>query len=330
MSNLKILFLVSVLLFMGSAISAESNIRGKINLDTTKWALVAYLSLIPDFGQMNTISYDFIVESATIRDDGSFHFQTHLLPEEDQLYRIHFSKKDDPPSSLIIGGKEHNHTFLFAKRNADVEIIIKSGRRFINETQFYGYSPNIALMEVNSLVNLIDSLDYYGGAFNREFLRNATYDQLREFADTCSFSLVSLYAVYQSNFETDYKVNPGYYKKFLRKWRSEKSTYFQVFRSDIDENSGSNWSVGIIIGSIIVSFVLVLFFVSFRKRNKHKSPLSSLTIQERKIFNSIKEGKTNKEIADEFAVSLSTIKSHVNNIYSKLGIKSRKEIMDIE
>ncbi|NQU86811.1 MAG: hypothetical protein HQ541_13730 [Mariniphaga sp.] len=35
------------------------------------------------------------------------------------------------------------------------------------------------------------------------------------------------------------------------------------------------------------------------------------------------------EIAEEFAVNLSTIKSHVNNIYSKLGISSRKEILDV-
>ena len=81
---------------------------------------------------------------------------------------------------------------------------------------------------------------------------------------------------------------------------------------------------------IAIVFMMVLFFISFKKRNKRKNPLSDLTIQERKIFSSLRQGKTNKEIADEYAVSLSTIKSHVNNIYSKLGIKSRKEIMDIE
>lgn len=67
-----------------------------------------------------------------------------------------------------------------------------------------------------------------------------------------------------------------------------------------------------------------------RRKNKHKNPLSDLTIQERKVFVLLNEGKTNKEIAEECSVSLSTVKSHVSNIFSKLGISSRKEIMNIE
>ena len=59
------------------------------------------------------------------------------------------------------------------------------------------------------------------------------------------------------------------------------------------------------------------------------SPYADLTVQERKVFDLLKEGRSNKEIAEEFSVSVSTVKSHVNNIFSKLGVKSRREIMDI-
>jgi DNA-binding NarL/FixJ family response regulator len=40
-------------------------------------------------------------------------------------------------------------------------------------------------------------------------------------------------------------------------------------------------------------------------------------------------GKSNKEISDELNIGLSTVKSHVNRIYSKLEIKSRKDILNL-
>ena len=50
-----------------------------------------------------------------------------------------------------------------------------------------------------------------------------------------------------------------------------------------------------------------------------------LTTQEQKVFELMLEN-SNKEIADKLFVSLSTIKSHINNIYTKLSISSRKDI----
>ena len=36
-------------------------------------------------------------------------------------------------------------------------------------------------------------------------------------------------------------------------------------------------------------------------------------------------GLTNREIADELVIALSTVKSHTNSIYSKLGVKNRTQ-----
>jgi len=65
-----------------------------------------------------------------------------------------------------------------------------------------------------------------------------------------------------------------------------------------------------------------------RYRGKNNNLIKSLSVQERKIFTLLKDGKSNKEISEEFNIGLSTVKSHVNNIYSKLNIKSRKEGMN--
>ena len=50
-----------------------------------------------------------------------------------------------------------------------------------------------------------------------------------------------------------------------------------------------------------------------------------LTRQEQNILNLLLEDKSNKEIADILFVSLSTVKTHINNIYRKLNIQNRNE-----
>jgi DNA-binding NarL/FixJ family response regulator len=54
-------------------------------------------------------------------------------------------------------------------------------------------------------------------------------------------------------------------------------------------------------------------------------PISTLTQKELYILQLIIAGKSNKEIAAINFVEISTIKTHINNIYSKLGLSNRKQ-----
>lgn len=54
-----------------------------------------------------------------------------------------------------------------------------------------------------------------------------------------------------------------------------------------------------------------------------------LTRREVEVVILLVQGRSNQEIADELYLGLSTVKSHVSNIYSKLGAKSRSEAMRI-
>ncbi|MEC7265560.1 MAG: LuxR C-terminal-related transcriptional regulator, partial [Bacteroidota bacterium] len=71
------------------------------------------------------------------------------------------------------------------------------------------------------------------------------------------------------------------------------------------------------------------FFVNRRAKLKSKSDdlLQKLTPQEQKIVHYILLDKSNKEIASALFVSLSTVKTHINNLYKKLDISSREEIV---
>ena len=53
-----------------------------------------------------------------------------------------------------------------------------------------------------------------------------------------------------------------------------------------------------------------------------------LTAKEWQILELINGGKSNKEIAALNFIEISTVKTHINNIYCKLGVKNRREAVE--
>ncbi|THV57341.1 LuxR family transcriptional regulator [Flagellimonas alvinocaridis] len=75
-----------------------------------------------------------------------------------------------------------------------------------------------------------------------------------------------------------------------------------------------------------------MYFLATRKiklQANVRSNLQQLTPQERNIVDYILQDMSNKEIAAELFISLSTVKTHINNLYKKLGVSSREEIVSL-
>lgn len=306
---------------------AEPFIKGKMNIDIT-WQRVVYLSLIPSFDQLNSMSNQMIIESSEMDESGRFLFETDYLPTENHIYRIHLSKKGDPPASLILGGKDENHLFLIANNKSNLLIETLNSETLFGNVEISGSLPAKMLREIDEMLLFADTANFNSTSLKRELMEKALDEKLRQFADTCSFPLVALYALYKTDFESNIAENPVFYNRFLEKWEDEKSSYFEEFRKAIPrENVRPNDSIlfgfaGLVLGAMLTFFIL--------KRKPKKPVLSeTLTVQERKIFSLIEAGKSNKEISSELNIEISTVKSHVNNLYSKLKINSRKEIMKI-
>jgi len=298
-------------------------------MDST-WNPVAYLSLIPNLDEMYTMSNNMIIEKANIDSNGHFSFHTGYLPAQDRLYRIHISKKGDPAASLIIGGKEENHLFVIANKKSRVMIHDTSDNAFLKDVKVFGYYPNKLFQRVTEMASYKDTLQADGSALKNEFIKNAVYEKLRTFADTCSHPIVSLYALYQSKFESNYSENQQFYKDYLEDWEHPRSSYFKAFRESLPVRPGREWLVRAIIGVAFFGMGILVTHLAGRRRQKHHNPVKNLTVQERKVYALLREGKSNKEISEEFNIGLSTVKSHANSIYSKLKVKSRKELMNLE
>ncbi|ERI08217.1 response regulator protein VraR [Aneurinibacillus aneurinilyticus ATCC 12856] len=64
----------------------------------------------------------------------------------------------------------------------------------------------------------------------------------------------------------------------------------------------------------------------FRQRNADEAPLhEQCTNRELEVLRLLGEGKSNQEIAEELYIGIKTVKTHVSNILSKLGVEDRTQ-----
>ncbi|HET7627531.1 MAG TPA: response regulator transcription factor [Bacillales bacterium] len=65
--------------------------------------------------------------------------------------------------------------------------------------------------------------------------------------------------------------------------------------------------------------------LSNMRRAGEAKPHEQLTARELEILRLIADGKTNQEIADELFIAVKTVKTHITNIFSKLGVEDRTQ-----
>ena len=57
-----------------------------------------------------------------------------------------------------------------------------------------------------------------------------------------------------------------------------------------------------------------------------KQPIDALTDREERVLATVARGRTNSEIAEELYITLSTVKTHIASLMTKLGARNRVEI----
>jgi DNA-binding NarL/FixJ family response regulator len=67
-------------------------------------------------------------------------------------------------------------------------------------------------------------------------------------------------------------------------------------------------------------------FAEVSPQTKPAQPIDALTDREEQILLAVAGGRTNSEIASQFHITLSTVKSHIASLMAKLGARNRVEI----
>jgi DNA-binding CsgD family transcriptional regulator len=318
-----ITLLFSVSYKLSALPEASGHIKGILILDDS-WERNIYISYILSFEKKFAVSDNMIIASSPIDSIGRFTIELDKLPVDWSLLRLHIVKKGNPPASLVIGGQDENYYFIIANRSSKIELKNSMGKP-IFKNLFISGAPYMNTFEyITNLSAYPNTLNYENSLIEKEFIEEVVSQKLKSIADTCKNPLVSLYALYQTDFYADYRKDHTFYSAYLSKWGNYKDPYFESFKRKFPVSEKYTWKY-ILILSLVVAIFTTIFF-----RNRKKGRIKKLSVQERKIFELLQEGASNQEIADKYNIELSTVKSHVSNIFSKLNIKSRKEVMNLK
>ncbi len=308
------------------------------------------LSLVEDYRQTERVYANQIIQKTKADALGNFIFNGDHLSNQNRIYRIHFDTCSnlDTDKTHFLGACNTGQQVLFIANNNDHVIfpILTNDQALCAITATNEVSP--ILLEIDGLKEemILDFMDS-PSAMDRQLKFKKWFSTLHEYALRTKEPLTELYihgfltdrtnetyAYYLKDVETN-----SYYGQlasrlehtypdasFTRQYQNELKAD-RVYGTANDRNPKTRFWPYLFWGGILFLLIQVAYFKFKRKRyRKKRNPFDSLTAQERTIMAKISEGKTNKEIAAELFISLSTVKTHINNLYRKLEVSSRDDI----
>ncbi len=341
------LFLYCIFCICCKTVSAQYEFSGYAN--TQNWSGDIYLSLIEDYRLLSGIYHEQIIKKTTSDSTGYFSFSGNNLPLQNRMYRIHIENctKDEHKPVHFNGICPESKEILFIANNTDsITFPFSFDNEMFCEIVSSTEKSN-AFIKVDSI---IDEMRYafasYRSEANRKLNAKKWLSTLQNYVKQRNEPLAELYVYsFLSNKTNDlysYYLNDlkqhTYYDNLLERLQKKypNSPYTIQFKKElaadkflIDPQGVSStspwlWILALLLISSI-TFNLFQYLRHTKRKNNTNETEKKLTQQEQKVLHLILEDKTNKEIATAMFVSTSTIKTHINNLYKKLNVRSREE-----
>ena len=312
-------------------------------LETDEPGKTIYLSLLR-FDEENSQSENQIITSVRTDSTGYFEMRGDLLSRKDKFYRIYANISEETLDFIRTADRKNYHNFIFS--NSDTIYFPKNYNDFwFQNAQNTNHTDKEWGKVCVFYKNLIKELDKNK---NPNAILESKDEFVREFksylADSVSSSLVKVLAYSKvksiaPQLEGDFARDPDYYYDILAQLKNEygETSYYAQFREELGFLSYKKTKAKYIFHRnvnymlLFLMLALLLFVVMKSKRGGHTRPPMSdsvLTQQEKKITDLMLKGLTNKEIASTLFISLSTVKTHITNIYSKLNVSNRPELIE--
>ncbi|WP_420321710.1 response regulator transcription factor [Flagellimonas sp.] len=315
-------FLVLVLVFHGLQLTAQQAVSGFVNFDDfNTWKPKIYLSQVA-LSDVENNSKTKPIAIADIQKDGFFKFDKKHFSDSNKIYRLHVERIRQIVNDTVA----KKVTFMLS---ANDKIEFKKGVKIFGDYS----TSNQADKEWQKLK------DFESKLIHQYLTQEETVKPRTGFVkDSLQILLVKLVGIKELErkqlLDKDISENEEYYLNLLSELQSSDlnpSTYAFLERklaylTNVDLERKLTQSRWLNFG---LGFLILLFGIAIAKmrRKRYKVLVSELSKQERTIRNLILQGKSNKEIANELFISLSTVKTHITSIYSKLNVANRKELL---
>ncbi|WP_344924057.1 helix-turn-helix domain-containing protein [Aquimarina addita] len=308
--------------------NAQNCISGYVNLENpSDWDTKVNLTQI-DITNIDAPDNNTIIASAAIQKNGFFAFDTTTLDTQNQLYRLQVNPISDQKKKEITNTIKNYKVFVLSNNDT---IHFKKGNQFFSDFT----TNNKAAKEYRALRQFEASqTSFEDTAYTKKQLL-ATKNYVKDSLQILMVKLIGIKKLEDRNLLTiDIKANPDYYLDLLDELKSSEldpATY--VYLEDklvflIKEKIEHKYTASLLINFFALFIIAGLVVLFFRSKQKEKNKQSiALSKQENTIKDLIILGKSNKEIANELFISLNTVKTHITNIYSKLNISNRKELL---
>ncbi len=311
---------------------------------------IIYLSIIEDYRKLSRISLEQIFKKTETDSLGNFKFEGDNLSQDNRIYRIHIDECSAVASGSnhFFGTCENSSSILFIANNNDS---ISFPTSFTDEVLCQVNSTNdksSAFLEIDFLKDeMAFDFNDFRSAASRKLNSKKWFSAFQSFGQQLDEPLAELYIF---DFLSDKRnetygyylkdiANNSYYSElserleteypnteFTKLYQEEIATDQQLASQRSPSSSLWRWILGgLLILSILLNVILMMRQKSIQQKHRDTA-LEKLTAQEQKIVDEILKDKTNKEIASDLFISVSTVKTHINNLYKKLNATSREEI----
>lgn len=345
----RLLFVISFLLCSCfQHLNAQYEFSGYADQDMIEGEV--YLSIVEDYRKISGVYHEQIITKTAPDSTGYFSFSGNNLPLENRMYRIHVDTcpQDELDLSHITGHCKNSKEILFvANNNVQLSLPITFENEMFCKVVSEDEKVN-AFLKIDSLKNdMRFAFGTYRSEANRKVNTKKWFSILQQYGEQLKEPLAELYIYsYLSDRRQDLHTyyledlkNNTYYTELLDRLEAAYpgSKYATQYAAEIKAdqflvNAASEnklpWWVYLISIFALLSILGNFYFFGKWKSVKNAIPDAGkvLSNQEQKVLDLILADKTNKEIASEMFVSLSTVKTHINNLYKKLKVSSRDEV----
>ncbi|UWX54375.1 LuxR C-terminal-related transcriptional regulator [Maribacter litopenaei] len=338
-------FILIFYLFCCTGVFGQYSFSG--NTSDSIGGKTVYLSIIEDYRKLSRTYLEQILKKTVTDSTGYFEFTGDNLLNDNRIYKIHIDDcTEESNGNHFFGNCTNTKSVLFIAKANDT---IYLPATFNDELFCDLNSTNASSIDLLNIDGLLDNMAFDYASFNSDANKRLTsqkwFKKLQEYGESLHEPLSELY-IYQflsdrrnetfDFFVKDLPDNEYYLElmqrlnekypsaSFSNQYQSEMKSFLAFYQSD--KMSNNIWMLLLSV-LLLLSILMNAYLWNSQKRfrvAKNNQLANELSQQEKKVVHHINKGLSNKEIASTLFISVSTVKSHINNIYKKLDVKSER------